>query len=222
MIRRFLITVLAVVVGLGANATSMEELWKSLPDRLIPYLDQSQRAHMTNYFKMGAKGEVENSLAGKSRLDTLTASYMRLTLNESVGMQLKKLPSSRGDSLICLVTTWKGPAEDSSVKIFSQEWVEQDMTQVFGGKALADFASELVSKPDTMGHQQFSDLQAMIDPVMVSATLFADSNQLKLNLSTPLLSADDKKKVQTIIHTLTLVWTGESFKEARPENESAR
>ncbi len=213
MTKRLIITIICMVLMSGAKAKSMSELWTCLPDSVIPYLDRAHRVQMMEYIKMGLKADVDNSLAEKSMVDTLTADYIHLTLNESVVMELKKLPQTGGDSLICMVTTWKGPAEESRVRFFSQSWQELDLSHAFHEKELANLTEELIQKPDTMDEKRFGELRSMIDPMLVSAHLSPNDNQLQVQLLTDLLSADDRKAVGVLIRPLFLSWNGTTFQK---------
>ena len=211
--KRLIITAICMVLTISVQAKSMSEIWASLPDSIIPYLDGAHRTQMTEYIKMGLKGDVDHSLAGKSVMDTLTADYIHLTLNESVVMELKRLPDGGADSLLCVVTTWKGPAEESSVSFFSQDWKPIELAHAFAGKSLPDLADELTQKPDTMDDTRFGELRSMLDPLMVNARLTPSNDQLRVRLAIPLLSADDKKAAEVIIRELVLTWDGNAFQK---------
>lgn len=211
--KRLIITAICVILSLGAHAKSMEEIWGCIPDSIIPYIDRAHRVQMTEYIRMGLKGDVDNSLAGKSVIDTLTADYIHLTLNESAIMELKKLPWNDSDSLLCVVTTWKGPAEESTVRFYSQDWKAINLPNAFNGKNFANLADNLTQKPDTMDEKRFSELRSMIDPVIVGAHLSPSNNQLKVRLALPLLSGDDKTAVESIMHEVVLSWNGIGFQK---------
>lgn len=213
MKKRLIFTMLCVVSMLCVHARSMSEIWASLPSSLIPYLDQAHRMQMLQYVKMGLRGDVDHSLAGKSVMDTLTTDYIHLTLNESVVMELKRLPQSGTDSLLCVVTTWKGPSEESTVRFFSQDWQALNLSHAFGEKEIADLADEMMLKPDTMDDKRFAELRSMIDPMLVSVRLSPDSDQMHMRLSVPLLCAEDKKAVDAITHELVFLWNGDVFQQ---------
>lgn len=211
MKKRLIITIICTILTLGTYAKTMSEIWACMPDSVIPYLDRAHRTQMIEYIKMGLKGNVDHSLAGESAMNTLTNDYIYLTLNESVVMEVKKLPHCGADSLLCVVTTWKGPAEESSVQFFTQDWQALDLPQAFEGKKLTDLADELMQKPDTMDDKQFAELRSMIDPIMIGAHLSPANDRLRLHVSLPLLSADDQKAVEAIARELVLSWDGNAF-----------
>lgn len=213
MTKRIIIIAICTMLKLGAQAKSMSEIWANLPNSAIPYLDRAHRMQMTQYIKMGLKGDVDHSLAGKCVMDTLTSDYIHVTLNESVVMEMKKLPYADADSLLCVVTTWMGPAEESTVCFFSQDWEAFNLPHAFDGKDMIELADEMIWKPDTMESKRFGELRSMIDPVMVRANLAPDNYQLRIRLAMPLLCAADKKTVSAITNELILLWNGSSFQK---------
>ena len=213
MMKRLIITMLCVIFALSNHAKSMSEIWADLPCSVIPYLDQAHRMQMMQYVRMGLQGDVDHSLAGKSVMDTLTTDYIHVTLNESVVMELKRLSQSGADSLLCVVTTWKGPAEESAVRFFSQDWQALDLSNAFDGKEIADLADEMMQKPDTMDDKRFAELRSMIDPVMIGVRLSPANDQMQVRLAMPLLCTDDKKAVDAITHEMVLSWNGDAFQK---------
>lgn len=211
MIKRLIFTAITLLVSLSSMAKSMVEIWSSIPDSVIPYIDRTHRLEMTDFIKMGLKGDVNHSLGGKSEMDTITADYIHLTLNESVTMELKRLPREGEDSLLCVVTTCKGPAEESNVKFFTQEWQSIIVPKAFEGGDYYELASRLTQRPDVMSKARYDELCAMIDPVMLSAKLSIADNVLHVKLSLPLLKADDQRKLSSVMNPIDLHWDGRGF-----------
>lgn len=63
------------------------------------------RLEFTEPQEMGVKAEVKNLLGETSVMDTLTADFAQLRTSKSATLQMKKLPSANGDSLLCVVKT---------------------------------------------------------------------------------------------------------------------
>lgn len=211
MNRYIVILLLTGLFSLGAQAKSMVEIWNAMPDSILPYIDRNHRLEMTEFIGMGLKGDVDNSLQGKSEMDTITADYIHLTLNENTVMQLKKLPYAHGDSIVCVVTTWSAPEGESQVRFFSQDWQPVSLGQPLTQHRLDSLAGKMLVRPDTMSADRFDQLREKINFTMVKASLFEDSNDLELSLSVPLLSEDDKKDIQSILRLMNLKWTGENY-----------
>ena len=65
--------------------------------------------------EMGVKAEVKNLLGETSVMDTLTADFAQLRTSKSATLQMKKLPSANGDSLLCVVKTFAGVEKESEL-----------------------------------------------------------------------------------------------------------
>lgn len=211
--RLIMIGVCLLLASLGVGAKSMKDLMVSMPDSLVPYLDQNLRQEMPELQEMGVKAEVKNLLDENSVMDTLTTDFLQLRLSKATTLQMKKLPAS-GDSLICVVKTFAGPEKESQVMLFDQNWNAKDVRGLFDGKSLEQLAGSLVQKPDTMTEERFVELKKMIEPQMVSAILLQHENSIVVRLSLPLLSADDKKAVNVIKLQRKFNWNGKTFKES--------
>ena len=46
-------------------AKTVAEIWKTMPDTIVPYLDPQQRQEMPSYASMHVDGSVDNLLEGK-------------------------------------------------------------------------------------------------------------------------------------------------------------
>ena len=203
MLKRILI-ILFAFASLTVSAKSMREIWLSMPDSMVRYLNKSKRIEFLDYVDMKVKTDVKNLLQGSSVMDTITSNYLCAKLNEASAIQMKLLPVHGSDSLLCVVRTYSAPAAESTVNFFSQDWQPVGDMSFDGG--------QFIVKPDTMSEQRFVELKAMIEPVMVQAELSADCDELFLQLSTPLLNSEDKKAVGSIISQRKLKWDGEIFK----------
>ena len=200
-------------------AKTVAEIWKTMPDTIVPYLDPQQRQEMPSYASMHVDGSVDNLLEGKCRMDTLTNSYAHIRLNATKSLQLKLLPISNQDSIICLVETWLAdsdhkasiPTGESTIRFFSQDWKELPTPQYLGVPSVNDLADMLTTKPDTMSEQTYKALKEKIDPKMVLAEISAEDNTLRLRLSRPLLSDEEYKELHQVLVIRQLSWSNGSY-----------
>lgn len=212
MIYRNILLACLLLASTGMGAKSMKDLLVSMPDSLMPYLDKNLRQEMPELQEMGVKAEVKNLLGENSVMDTLTSDFLQIRMSKLSTLQLKKLPTEMGDSLLCVVKTFAGPEKESELYLFDQDW--KPLKSVNSGFDLNSLASSLIQKPDTMSEERFAELKAMIEPMMVNAQLLQYENALVVRLSLPLLSADDKKSVSTIKVQRKFNWDGKTFKES--------
>ena len=214
MNKKKIFTVLcALVVALAVQAKSLRELWVSMPDSLVPVLTQNMRVEFTELQDMKVKAEVTTSLGDTSVMDTLTNDFMQIRLSRVCTLQLKKLPQTGGDSIICMVRTLAAPEKESEVMFFNQQWQQLEMTHCFDGEDIQGVCESLLQRPDTMSVSRFEEIKAMIEPRMMSALLMQHENAIVFRLALPLLSAEDKKLINAIKVQRKFNWNGKIFKE---------
>lgn len=211
---KYILCACLMMASMGMEAKSMKDLLVSMPDSVVPYLNHNLRLEFAELQEMGVKAEVKNLLGETSVMDTLTADFAQLRTSKSATLQMKKLPSANGDSLLCVVKTFAGVEKESELYLFNQDWQEQDASRIFDGKSLQELASGLVAKPDTMSEAKFEELKGKIELKIVSALLLQHENSLVVRLALPFLSADDKKAVNAIKVQRKFNWDGEIFKES--------
>ena len=186
-----------------SQAKDIREIWLSMPDSVITYLNKNKRIEMVDYIDMKVRADVKNALEGTSVMDTLTNEFMQVTLNEACTLQMRTLPSEDGDTLFCLVKSFKGPQTESEISIFNQDWKKiKDVTPL---------SASLIAKPDTMSATTFNDLQRLLDVSLIEAQLSIDKPTLTLTLSAINLSKEEKEKIRPLLSSRTLFWNGKEF-----------
>lgn len=204
-----LVLAFMVLMPQGMGAKTMKDLLVSMPDEMMPYLNKNLRLEFTELQEMGVKAEVKNLLGDVSVMDTLTADFAQITMSKSSVLQMKKLPSAAGDTLVCVVKTFSMPEKESEIYLYDQDW--KRMPDAVNLPALSE---SLIQKPDTMTEDRYHELKQMIEPMMVSADLMQQENAIVVKLALPLVSADDKKKINALRVQRKLNWNGKDFKES--------
>lgn len=152
---------------------------------------------------MGLKGDVDNMLNSKSVMDSINANYIGITISESSTMQIRKLPMTGADSVLCVVRTWCAPDSESTVTFYDQQW-QRLPYQV----NLNDYTRSLISKPDTMSNDDYQKLLSKIDFSLVSARLNAGNDDMEVSLSMPSANKEDADKLKAITKPMLLKWNG--------------
>ncbi|MCR4602130.1 MAG: DUF3256 family protein [Prevotella sp.] len=67
----------------------MAELFKTMPDSLLPYLSKNNRLDMLDFMAAGMKAEVVNLLDGKSEMLVLNSDSLSIRLNSIVQLDMK-------------------------------------------------------------------------------------------------------------------------------------
>lgn len=225
---------LLLLLPLTVGAQTVRDLWLSMPPSLAPYLSTSLRTQCLDFYDMHTDAQTDNALKGKSRIDTLTSTFLAATLSKAHTLQMKLLPASGSgsgsasasasgsgssmvsasgsssslsscDSVLCVVRSWDGPKRDSEVQLFDRQWKPLQAPLTFS-------ADSFVCRPDTMSEERFSRLVAMLDPIMFSVSLSPVENVLLVKLSPVVPNPEDEKAIEQILVQRKLKWDGKTFK----------
>lgn len=186
------------------SAQTVGEIWISMPDSLMPVLTEKQRADIVNKDNIALSVPTTNALSGTSRADTLSADYLSVHITDVSSAQLRLLPTADGDTLVCLVRTWSGPEEESSVGIYTKDW-RQVSSPTF---CISDF----VQRPDTMDVKKYDGLLRVLDPYTFSVQLSPDSPALMVRPHAVAATADEKKMLEAVFVQRKYNWNGRDFK----------
>ena len=175
---------LAILTILPLSATTIKELWIAAPDSLFPYLDKAKRLELVDV------RESKNKLDGISKLDTLTSSFMQVSLNKLTQVQMKLVPVD-GDTLICMVKTYMLPESDSEVIFYDTNWRLK--------RRVALDWRNYVAKADTMSNETFKRKLESLKLAFVKATINADNNLMDLEVEAPLQPKEEKTDLSAIL-----------------------
>jgi hypothetical protein len=207
--KRYVVLAVLVLCCFQAQAQrAMKDFWMSMPDSLCEYLNANKRREMVDFYGMGVRAETYNLLEGMSVMDTLTTHHTVVTLSPASQLTVALLEKADGDSLLCVVSTFLGPQPESVLTFYDKEWhpvpVDDLVPQIQ--------AADLMHRPDTMDVDEYDRLVRLIDPVMTSASFSPSDASLKFRLSTPLLSANDRQRVDAILVDRKYQWDGRAFR----------
>ena len=87
-----------LLLPLTVGAQTVRDLWLSMPPSLAPYLSTSLRTQCLDFYDMHTDAQTDNALKGKSRIDTLTSTFLAATLSKAHTLQMKLLPASGSGS----------------------------------------------------------------------------------------------------------------------------
>ena len=205
--KRTAIAILVVVMAFPAMAQrTMRDFIITMPDSLVEYLNKTKRTEMVDFYDMGVKAETFNLLQGSTVLDSLTSTFADISVNKSQRMQLALLPLHEADTLICMVNSFLGEAPESEVHFFNTQWMPMPSKDFLDEVT----ASQLMQRPDTMDVERYDELVKFFDPVMIAAVLTPDSN-LIFQLSTPMVTTEEKKQLDAIVLQKKFKWNRQRF-----------
>ena len=204
--KRTIIVCLCLSALFTASAKDMRELWLSMPDSLIGYMDKSKRLALLDHVDMNTTAELTNKLEGKTNLDTLTSNFMQVTLNKVVDLRMTLLPSTgegATDSILCVVRTYRNAEPESIVELYDQSW--KRLRKI-------DFDAEMFfNRPDTMSQERYEQIRSLVSVLFVKAELREGSDVLVLTPSLPFNTREEKEKIKSIILQTNVKWSGKTF-----------
>lgn len=234
------IALLLLLLPLTVGAQTVRDLWLSMPPSLAPYLSTSLRTQCLDFYDMHTDAQTDNALKGKSRIDTLTSTFLAATLSKAHTLQMKLLPASgsgsalgsslgsgSGSSMGSASSMVSGSGSSSSLSscdsvlcvVRSWDGPKRDSeVQLFDRQwkplqaPLTFSADSFVCRPDTMSEERFSRLVALLDPIMFSVSLSPAENVLLVKLSPIVPNPEDEKAIEQILVQRKLKWDGKTFK----------
>lgn len=122
MNRLLSLLILALFTTVPCISANMKDIWLSMPDSIIPYLDKNLRLQFLDYESLHVNTTVTNKLHGESKLDTLTSDFIRVQLSQSSSIEIKRLPYATGDSILCVIKTYGTDMKESQIAFYNQQW----------------------------------------------------------------------------------------------------
>lgn len=198
------------VAAQNTAQTTIKEVFKSMPDSLMPYLSQNNRLDLIDFLESNMESKVTNSLNGTSIMDTMNDYFLSLTLNEASKVQMRLLPVNvpvdSMQQIICLVRTLGTKGKESVVSFYSCSWRPLQ----FGIMDMV-FPDDVFVQPASMSDDRFRELKTMIMPFMFWASLSDSEDVITIGVSETYLSTDNLEEIKSIISLIKLKWDGRMF-----------
>ena len=102
-----------------AQSVTLRDVFKQMPDSLMPYLTKNNRLDFIDFLDSGMKAEVKNKLGGTSEMLSLADDSLTISMNPSLRTDLLLL-----DSTVVMVETFKVDSVygQSRVHYFTTAW----------------------------------------------------------------------------------------------------
>ena len=201
--RKLLFGLCLAAMPITMMAQQVCKMWVNMPTSVAGALEKSGRQELLDLKQMKKAATIAGPLGERCSIDTLTADFLSARMNEVYTLQMKMLPTSSGDSLLCLVQTYAGSQPESSISFYSPDWKALSMPQMHLDVDL--------QRPDTMSEDDFNKLQALFDPKLVSFSLSPSSAELVVALSPAAISKEEKANIKRLKLQNKLNWNGKTF-----------
>lgn len=207
IISKLYIVVILSCISNTISAQSVAEQWINIPDKFVPYITINQKKEMIESYKIHIDSSVKNKFEGTTKIDTLTNEYGKFILSDARDIELLRLPTDN-DSILCVIDTYKGSASQSVIRFFDKQWTEITSEGKIQLYKIVDF----LHKPDTMSIGEYRELREMLVPELIEYGYDISTNSLIVSPSLPLLTTDDRNRINRIISKKLLKWHGAMFK----------
>lgn len=106
-----------------AQHPNVREVFKAMPDSLIPYLTTNNRLDLIDFVDANMKATVKNLLEGETQMTVLTDDSLSLLLNRTVVLDLCLEPVDTG-TVICLRKTYSISDQQKQIseERFTLDW----------------------------------------------------------------------------------------------------
>lgn len=195
--KRICLLICMGIASLGLSAQSVMDMWVSMPDSIVPYLNSSLRAEMV---KRKAAGQLVENLAGDTTgVMLLTDNYIKVQASKSYIIELKLLDAQT----MAMVQTWLGSEPESQLWLYDMSWKQKACTFV---------PVCIRERADTMSVEKYSYLLALLEPKLIWLQLSDKDDSLTAQYSLAMLSSIEKQELSGIIMQRKYNWDGNTFK----------
>ena len=211
LFRRNILALILVALSITTQAREIRSAWKSMPDSLVFAIDKVRRLEMLDLVDYKVKAEVDNRLGSHSVMDTITSNYLHIMVSKASELSMRLLPTAEGDTLVCMVYTYKAPKPESKISFYSLDWQQLDASKYLPFASIADVADSLYIKPDSISQERYAELRNDVVVALVSAQQSIENDDICLSLSLPMAAKDNKASMTAIADKRKLVWTGKKY-----------
>lgn len=211
LFRRNILALILVALSITTQAREIRSVWKSMPDSLVLAIDKVRRLEMLDLVDYKVKAEVDNRLGSHSVMDTITSNYLHIMVSKACELSMRLLPTADGDTLVCMVYTYKAPKPESKLSFYSLDWQQLDASKYLPFASIADVADSLYIKPDSISQERYAELRNDVVVALVSAQQSIENDDIYLSLSLPMAAKDNKASMTAIADKRKLVWTGKKY-----------
>lgn len=89
----YLLLSLLFVGKVSAQQLTMRQVFRAMPDSIVPYLNENNRLDFIDFMDSNMKAEVNNELEGKSLMTALGDDSLTIRLNDACTVKMLLLPT---------------------------------------------------------------------------------------------------------------------------------
>ncbi len=174
----------------SAQETPMKDIFATAPASIFPLLTKNNKLDCIDFIENGMTAKVKNKMEEWSELKSLTPRYLQMQVSERSDVVMMLV----GDSVICTVNTYCGPAKDSEVRFYDLHW-----------RPLVRKGSVRPQVSDFIRGEMDAESKGLLEAMpFMSASLNPEDNTLTWQLQTTELPTDKKKAADECLQPIVL------------------
>lgn len=207
--RKLFILLISLTTTLLISAQEAKTVFMNMPDSLTVLLTAVNKADFIDFLESDMKAKVKNKLDGESEMTDLTSSYIRIRMTDRSNWQMKLLPVSSGEKVVCAVSTACAPVCESIIRFYTTDWEELPLSNYLTFPVEDDFYQD----PEQDKLYEYTQLRKKADMFLVQAELDKEADLLSFKYTTPeyLDKEDGEELVSYIRPVLSFEWRNDRF-----------
>lgn len=200
----------AATLPADSTVTASSEFLK-LPIDVLDILPESTRFDMLVYFENDSVYHAPNALEGTSYLKTVTPDFLEVQITDVSSLQLKLLPTKKGDPIVMTLYTvgGGGQAPDTDIRFFTADLRELSRDRFFPAPRLREFFSIPKGSITTM-----KEIEQTVPFPTVEYSASASSTDVKAKLTVGAYMNQDDYNVIRLFEKpgISFVWNGSKYR----------
>lgn len=176
-----------------------------MPNALFPYIDQTSRLDLMDYYDSGIEKKVPNQLGDSARIVLIDDAM--LSIEYAPGCEISLIPLHRkNDELIMILQTLDIPDRDTSIKFFTHDWKPIDSSKLIDLPKTSDWFAVKDKAKKTL-------IEENVPFMTMCAVYDADTSKLRL-IPTPgdYIAPEHLEEVKGLLYpSFEYLWTGKKF-----------
>lgn len=181
-----------VMEGHGVDTLSMETLFSTMPDSIIPYLSKNNRLDMMDFMKSKMTAAVENSFGQKTVMTDFTPDYIKVQLHKGCDLEMRRFSyvgNSHENTAVCVVFTFKEGEQNqlsSRILFYDTAW-----NRLFTKVRIPEFRQ--FWSADSLSEDEKTEMTEMEPSILIAAKVSPEEPTLELTPTVVAVSTDERK-----------------------------
>ena len=214
-----ILTVFLLALAANTQAQTLRNVFTQMPDSIVPLLSSVNRQDGLDYVDNNMSLDVTNRLGNITTISGEKDRYIEVNTASKAWTRLMLLPSTEGDTLLCLVKTVSiDKAFDSRIQFYDTKWNPKRNADYVDLPAVSDF----MAWNDSISEEERTELTKKIDITLMEISANYEKTQDSQDTSAPTLTfrlhslsymneQDRKLLAPYLKESLKMHWNGSSF-----------